>query len=83
MRNPCFKIPAKFVDLEPCQSNIRSPSPNLLHAGKAFQFSASSCLCVLVRSQEPKVLKRSHLSTLNACSIRALNPWVAPWVSLA
>ena len=44
MRNPRVKIPAKFVDLEPCQSNNLSPSPNLLHTGEVFQASASSCL---------------------------------------
>ena len=44
IRKPCFKIPAKFVDLEPCQSNNLSPSPNLLHAGEAFQALVSSCL---------------------------------------
>lgn len=79
MRNPCFRIPAKFVDLEPCQSRNRSPSPNLLHAGEAFQALASASLCHFVRSQEAKAVKKwCYLSTLKAHSICALNPCVAP-----
>jgi hypothetical protein len=30
MRKPCFRMPAKFVAREPCQSSRRSPSLSLL-----------------------------------------------------
>lgn len=55
-------MPAKFVDLEPCQSSSRSPSLSLLQTRESFQFWASSCLFL---GQVARTSSRGEESPIN------------------